>query len=247
MDVVEVAEILANLPARIHQAMDRAVATTPDHPALIEGDTVWTYRHLRQAVSDTASALQALGIRPGDRMMIVSENCIALAALLFGASQIGAWAIVVNPRLSPRELDQIRAHSGARRMFFTASVSKEAANHAANCGATSQTVGPLTGLGVGALNGNATPEPPEDSAAKQVAVLIYTSGTTGTPKGVMLTHENLLFSAATTGRFRKLDHNDVLYIVLPISHIVGISLLIMTLLTGSTARLVSKYDPAALA
>ena len=247
MEVVEVAEILANLPQRIHQAMDRAVADTPDHPALIEGDTIWTYRHLWQAVGDTAAALQALGIRPGDRMMIVSENCIALAALSFGASRIGAWAIVVNPRLSPRELDQIREHSGARRMFFTAGVSKEAANHAANCGAASQAIGPLTGIGVSTLNDDATPEPPEDSAARQVAVLIYTSGTTGTPKGVMLTHENLLFSAATTGRFRRLDHNDVLYIVLPISHIVGISLLIMTLLTGSTARLVSKYDPAALA
>ncbi|MGN6287541.1 MAG: class I adenylate-forming enzyme family protein [Afipia sp.] len=247
MDVVEVAEILANLPKRIDQAMDRAVAMTPDHPALVEGDTVWTYRQLKLAVDDTAAALQSLGIRPGDRMMIVSENCIALAALLFGASRIGAWAIVVNPRLSSRELDQIREHSGARRMFLTANVSKEAASHAANTGAAMQAVGPLTGIGVSALNEAATPEPAEDSAAKQVAVLIYTSGTTGTPKGVMLTHENLLFSAATTGRFRRLDQDDVLYIVLPISHIVGISLLIMTLLTGSTARLVSKYDPAALA
>ena len=52
-------------------------------------------------------------------MIIVSENCIALAALLLAASRIDAWAIVANPRLSPRELDQIRDHSGARRMFFT--------------------------------------------------------------------------------------------------------------------------------
>ena len=52
-------------------------------------------------------------------MMIVSENCIALAGLLLAASRIDAWAIVANPRLSARELDQIRDHSGARRMFFT--------------------------------------------------------------------------------------------------------------------------------
>jgi len=50
-------------------------------------------------------------------MIIVSENCIALAALLLAASRIDAWAIVANPRLSPRELDLIRDHSGARRMF----------------------------------------------------------------------------------------------------------------------------------
>lgn len=63
----------------------------------------------------------------------------------------------------------------------------------------------------------------------------------------MLSHENLLISAAITAHFRRLDARDKLYIVLPISHIVGISLLTMTLMVGATALLVSKYDPAALA
>lgn len=67
------------------------------------------------------------------------------------------------------------------------------------------------------------------------------------PKGVMLTHENLLISAKTTAHFRAMDANDKVYVVLPISHIVGISLLIMTLMVGATVRLVAKYDPAALA
>ena len=57
-------------------------------------------------------------------MIIVSENCIALAALLLATSRLDAWAIVANPRLSARELDEIRDHSGARRMFF-ASVFRE--------------------------------------------------------------------------------------------------------------------------
>ena len=87
--------------------------------------------------------LRALGIRAGDRMMIVSENCIALACLLFAASRLDAWAIVANPRLSPRELDQIREHSGARRVFFTTDVSPEAAAHASRCGANVRKVGPL--------------------------------------------------------------------------------------------------------
>jgi long-chain acyl-CoA synthetase len=99
---------------------------------------------------------------------------------------------------------------------------------------------------VTALNEDTAPEPVEPSARDQVAVLIYTSGTTGTPKGVMLTHENLLFSAKTTADIRRMTPADKQYIVLPISHIVGISLLVMTLMTGAQVRLVSKYDPAVL-
>jgi acyl-CoA synthetase (AMP-forming)/AMP-acid ligase II len=246
-EAVELAQILSSLPSRIHQAMDRAVDAAPDRPALVEGDIAWTYRQLRDAIGETATALEALGVRPGDRVMIVSENCIALVALLMAASRVDAWAIVVNPRLSSRELDQIRDHSGARRIFFTANNSKEAAAHAERYGAAIQQVGPLLGVGVNPLNDYASAEPVETDPAKQVGVLIYTSGTTGTPKGVMLTHENLLFSAKATALFRHLDERDVVYVVLPISHIVGISLLIMTLMTGGVLRLVSKYDPAALA
>lgn len=243
----DVADILDGLPERLHDTMARAVVATPDHPALIEDARTWSYRQLANNVEQTAVSLTSLGIRPGDRMMIVSENSIGLVALLLAASKINAWAIVVNPRLSPRELDQIRDHSGSRRVFFTVDVSAEAANHAQRMGAETLKIGPLEGIGVSALNESTSPEPVESDPARQVAVLIYTSGTTGTPKGVMLTHENLLFSARTTALLRKMDNRDKLYVVLPISHIVGVSLTLMTLMTGGTVRLVSKYDPAALA
>jgi acyl-CoA synthetase (AMP-forming)/AMP-acid ligase II len=240
-------EILGALPRRIHDVLDWPAGELADRPALIEDGATWTYRDLHRSVGQVAAALRALGMRPGDRVMIVSENCIALAALLLASSRIDAWSIVVNPRLSARELDQIREHSGARRLLFTTGISKEAANHASRYGATSETLGPLRDIGVGPLNLATIAEPVQESAARQVAVLIYTSGTTGTPKGVMLTHENLLFSAKSTAEIRRMTVDDKLYIVLPVSHIVGISLLIMTLMTGATARLVSKYDPAALA
>jgi acyl-CoA synthetase (AMP-forming)/AMP-acid ligase II len=240
-------EIVNTLPQRIHEVIDPYVVATPDRLALIEDNARLTYRELDRAVGATADALRALGIRAGDRMMIISENSIALACLLYAASRLDAWAIVANPRLSPRELDQIRDHSGARRMFFTAMVSEEAAAHAARCDVPVRDVGPLHGIGVSALNQETRAEPVEADGARQVAVLIYTSGTTGTPKGVMLSHRNLLFSARTTANLRSMTADDVQYCVLPISHIVGISLLTMTLMVGGVTRLVTKYNPAALA
>jgi long-chain acyl-CoA synthetase len=240
-------EVLGSLPPRLHLVIDRHAAETPDRVALVEDGYAWTYAQLHRSVGEIADGLTALGIRPGDRLMLVSENSIALAGLLLAASRIDAWAIVVNPRLSAREIDQIRDHSGARRVLLTVSVSKEAEAHASRYAAQTITIGPLRDIAATASNEQTAPEPVQYSPRDQVAVLIYTSGTTGTPKGVMLTHENLLFSAKTTADIRRMTPADKQYIVLPISHIVGISLLVMTLMTGATVRLVSKYDPAALA
>jgi long-chain acyl-CoA synthetase len=245
-DTEYVSRTLAGLPRRIHEVIDRYAAETPEHLALSEEDNEWSYEKLHRSVGEIAERLQTLEIRAGDRMMIVSENCVALAAMLLAASRIDAWAIVVNPRLSARELDQIREHSGARRVFLTVAISKEAEAHATRYGASKLALGPLADISVTAPNEDTAPEPVKPSARDQVAVLIYTSGTTGTPKGVMLTHENLLFSAKVTAEIRRMTPADKQYIVLPISHIVGISLLIMTLMTGAKVRMVSKYDPAGL-
>jgi long-chain acyl-CoA synthetase len=230
------AEIVNTLPHRLHEVMDPHVAASPDRTALIDDKARLTYREFDRAVGGAVDALRALGIRAGDRVMLVSENSIPLACLLFAASRLDVWAIVANPRLSPRELDQIRDD-----------VSAEAAAHATRCDAPVQEVGALRGIGVSALNQVAQPEPVEADGARQVAVLIYTSGTTGTPKGVMLSHRSLLFSARSTANLRSMTAADVQYCVLPISHIVGISLLTMALMVGAVTRLVSKYSPTGLA
>src|SRR3954470_21845292 len=126
----EADKILAELPDRISDIMKPFARQTPDHPALVQGDVTWTYAELAAVVADTALILKFYDIRPGDRVMIVSENSLALVALVLAASEIDAWSVVVNPRLSDREIDLIREHSGARRVFSTIEVSDAARRHA---------------------------------------------------------------------------------------------------------------------
>jgi long-chain acyl-CoA synthetase len=248
VEAMTAAEILDGTPDRIHVVYERFARETPDHPAFVEGDRVWTYRQFSDAVDSVAADLTRFGIRPGDRVMMASENCVAVSAFVLAASRLDAWAIVGNPRLSARELDQIAEHSGARRQFFAVSVSKEAAQHAARLGASIGALGPFADVGVASLNENTMPEPVHADGARQVAVLIYTSGTTGVPKGVMLSHRNLLFSAKVQGLMIGTQAQDRIYGVLPMSHIVGLTIiLVSTLMFGATIVIVSHYDPAHLA
>jgi long-chain acyl-CoA synthetase len=240
-------DLLQGLPSRVHEVYARFVKEIPEHPAFVEGDRVWSYREFSAAVDAAAKDLSRLGIRPGDRVMVASENSVALGALLFAASKLDAWGIATNPRLSAREIDLIAEHSGARRVLLNSGLSQEAAAHAERLGARTGSIGPFA-IGIGPLNEATQPEPATADRAKQVAGLMYTSGTTGTPKGVMLSHQNLLVAARTSGLLRKTGPADRIYGVLPMSHIVGYSiLLIATLMHGATLHVVPKADPAALA
>lgn len=225
----------------------RWVSETPDAPAIREGEELWTYGALGRAITEGEAWLEACGVRPGDRVMLVNENCRALAALIFAVAQCGAWAVIVNARLAAPEVEAILAHCEPRLVIYTGALSPEAKAHAARHGASPVEVGSLGELAV-LSRPNVQPEPAFDDPAEQVAALIYTSGTTGSPKGVMLTHRNLMFVAATSGTLRGLHPGDRVYGVLPISHVFGLtSMFLASLRAGACLELVPRFQPAALA
>ena len=260
---VEAEALLAALPRRLSDIPQRWATRTPDAPALCEGALSWTYRDLHQAVQAAAALLRELQVRPGDRVMIVGENCALQVALIFAAGACDAWAVCVNARLSARELDAIRDHCGARRVLYTTGVSPDAVAHAKRHGAALYEAqravegdatheakyvrGMLGALAIGAVNSQAEVEPVAAESHEQVAALIYTTGTTGTPKGVMLTHRNLLFIAQISSTLRSLVADDRVYGVLPISHVYGLaSVMLGTLNAGACLYLVPRYTPHAL-
>ncbi len=211
----------ASLPSRIGDIVRLHANRTPHAPALVDGARTWSYVDLQQEVERRAGWLRELGVRAGDRVMLVSENCADQVALLFAVSRLDAWSVNVNARLSEGELAAIRAHCTPRRVI-----------HATP---DSVTAGPLDASAVPELSGAG------------IAALVYTTGTTGNPKGVMLSHANLLFVAATSSRLRGLLPSDHAVGVLPISHVYGLaSVMLGTLYAGACLHLMPRFDAAAL-
>lgn len=244
--MVDSSEILEKLPARISDIVNPWAAHSPDRLALVEASGTWTYGQLDRAVIETREWLLDSGVRAGDRVMLVCENCRAFVAILLAAAAVDAWPVLVNSRLAASELDEIRDHCGARRVLYTTAVSPQAREHAKRHGAVIADIPALGPVGIGPLNEKVQPEPIERDRANDVAALIYTSGTTGLPKGVMLTHRNLLFVAAVSAKIRSLSPNDRMYGVLPMSHAVGLSVVLLgSLYSGATLYLAPRFDPVA--
>lgn len=217
---------------------------SPQHPALVDSSCTWTYKELDAAIAETRDWLVRSGVRLGDRVMLVCENSRALITLLFALTDLDAWPVLVNAHLASEEIDKIRQHSVARRVIYTMGISPVATKHAKRDGATITEIGGLGAIGIGAINEKTEPEPVELGSPDNVAALIYTSGTTGVPKGVMLTHRNVLFMAEGAAGIRSIVPKDRVLGVLPMSHAVGLSVVMLgTLLRGATLYVTPRFDP----
>ncbi len=247
--LADIPRLLAALPPRIDDIVTQQAARMPNGEALRESERAWTYADLAASTAAVAQRLVDAGVLQGDRVLVVGENCAALVALLFGIARLDAWPVVVNARLSAREIDAICDHCRPRRAIYLVNASAEAAAHAARHGATSPfSVDAMGDLLIGPRNLQCPAEPLADDPTVRVGALIYTTGTTGAPKGVMLTHRNLLFIAKVSSTLRKLGPGDRVYGVLPISHVYGLaSVCLGTLFAGACLQLEPRYSPKAFA
>ncbi|MEH6388379.1 MULTISPECIES: class I adenylate-forming enzyme family protein [Pseudomonas] len=240
-------EILEALPARISHRPLQWAEETPDAEAIVDSEARWSYAELAQAIASTRQLLLDYGVRPGDRIMVVNENCRALVALIFAASELDVWCAVVSSRLSDNEIDAIAASCDPRRLIYTTATSPDARHHANRHGASYLKREDIGEIALGPLNEDAEPKPVVADPAAQVATMIFTSGTTGTPKGVMLTHRNMLSIASVASGLRGFSPADRVYAVLPISHVFGLnSVFLGSLYAGATLYLTERFDPSRL-
>lgn len=220
---------------------------TPQAVCLRDPARQLCWAQLWSAIETAAQGLDRLGLRPGDRLALVGENCISLVVLLFAASLRDLWSVPLNARLAPAEIEGLVRHAGARAVLYTSAISPAAARHAVAAQAIAWPDGGLPGLALAlppthpAQAAEAVPPQP----GHRIATLIYTTGTTGAPKGVMLRHRNLLAVAALSATVRAVTPEDRAYAVLPLSHVFAYtSVLMATLQAGGCVELAAHFSAA---
>lgn len=207
------------------RVMSDLIAGAPGvNPFLIspEHGVTLSYARFMDEVNAAAMGLQMCGVRAGDAIGIVIPNGVEVLIAFFGALQAGAAAMPINPDLTPDEIDFALEDSQATLVVTT----PESAARVAQCrsladrrailrfnpakGTTIE--GPSTGMGAARV----------DVQPEMDALLLYTSGTTSRPKGVPLTHANLVASARNVARSYDLRADETTLCVMPLFHVHGL-------------------------
>ena len=228
--------------ARVEEFLAGQVAERSNAPALSDSTGVeWTYGDLDRASDDLAQRLRDAGVAENDRVLMLSENCAAAVAALFATWKVGAAIIPVNARQTEAEVRRILDHATPAAVLMTCHASPDATAHAERLGA-SEIDGAFGKLHI------ATPGPSNpDPDLSDVAVLLYTTGTTGDPKGVMLTHDNVRFGGTASANLREMRPDDLIYGVLPITHVFGLaSVVTASCYAGAAVRLEARFSAAKL-
>ena len=221
----------------------------PDKPALVDGPTgrSLTYGQLRDQIGALGAGLAQRGFGHGDVLAVFMPNVPEYAVAFHGVAAIGGRCTTVNPLYTANELAHQLKDAGAR-MLLTVPPFLEAAVEAAEQAGIGEEVyvlGEADGArGFAELLGNPGSLPQtEIDPESDLAVLPYSSGTTGLPKGVMLTHHNLVANLSQLQACFPISEEDTLIGVLPFFHIYGMVVIMnQGLRAGATIVTMPRFD-----
>ena len=245
---------IAPIEKTIGQVLDETAARNPGGDALIsrhQGLRL-SYRQLQEEVARTARGLWGMGIRPADRIGMWSTSCAEWVFLQCAAAHIGAILVNINPAYRAHDLRFVLDRSRVRLLFLHETDRR--ANYVqildeARRGdglALESTVLLDSGEWRRMLAGGVE-FPPVSVTPEDVVNIQYTSGTTGSPKGVLLTHRNLVNDGLFIGQRLKAGARDRICAPVPLYHCFGCVIGVMVALTsGATLVLpAAQFDPLA--
>ena len=199
----------------------------PEAPALITREGVLDYAGLERAVGSLAAALEARGLRSGDRVASWLPKTRMTSALPLACARARLVHVPINPLLKRAQVAHILADSGAALLITGDARLRTLADGDLPSGcavATEEEGGEMLSGGAGL--------PPSAAAPDDLAALLYTSGSTGRPKGVMLSHANLWLGAVSVAHYLGLGPDDRTLGVLPLSFDYGQNQLLSTWAAG---------------
>jgi len=223
-------------------------ADRADQPALVDGPSgrTLTYGQLAGAIQKAAAGLHARGLRKGDVFAIYSPNLPEYAIAFYGAAMAGGINTTVNPLYTPDELAQQLNDAGAKFLLTVPPFLDKAQQAAAESDVEEVFV---FGEAEGATpfesllaNDHDVPDVLVNPAEDLVA-LPYSSGTTGLPKGVMLSHRNIVGNIAQCCPIEAIEEGEVTVGILPFYHIYGMTIILsMALYRGAKIVTMPKFE-----
>jgi len=235
------------------QGLRRSLQLQPDALAVSFADRRRSFRQVGDRVGRFAAALQSLGMRPGDRVAMLALNSDRYLEYLMAVP----WAAgVLNPcniRWSPAELAYSLEDSQSSILIFDDTFAPVASALRTQCKTLRTVIYAGDGqapAGVDHLERlieDAQPVADAGCAGDDLAGIFYTGGTTGFPKGVMLSHDNLLWCGMTVLAARATDKDEILAYAPPMFHVAGFAAAQAFWLLGARHAIIPAYSPQALA
>jgi acyl-CoA synthetase (AMP-forming)/AMP-acid ligase II len=231
----------------------RHAARLAEKPALIEGETgrTFTYSQLAAAARRVAAGLARHGIQKGDVLALYCPNGPEYIITLLALWSLGAVPTTINPLFTARELAYQLKDAGATSLLTAPDLLDKATEAARDtgiraifllgeAGAISGTI-PFAAL----LAEDAAPPDVAIAPGRDLAALLYSSGTTGLPKGVMLTHANIVANISQLHTLTHVAEDETLIVALPFFHIAAwVIFLHMGLTRGTTIVTMARFDLA---
>jgi len=234
----------------LHHDFDRWAAETPDAIALVSGDERVTYAELSRRGARIGALLQGQGVARGDRVAVLLENRIEFVAGLVGILRIGAVFMPINPSTKDDKLAYMLNDARASALLTEDTLSFVWGVALAQ----SPTVKSVVVTGDAAAPAGVTaavlPWPAADLGSiapptlidQDLAAIIYTSGSTGFPKGVMLTHLNMVSACRSVSTYLGYRRDDVIYCALPLSFDYGLYQVLMSFRLGACVVLRANFS-----
>ncbi|WP_224985068.1 class I adenylate-forming enzyme family protein [Geomonas agri] len=236
---------------RVHSFLESSAAARPDKVALVHDGERVSYRQLNRAANLLAGFLIQRGVLPGDRVVILLTNGVKYVASYYGVLKAGAVAVPLNVETGQetlnRLLDELQPsgiilEQGAGYLLQQFHLAPASFRFLLAADASfAQGGGGVVWGWDEVLTGEELPEGGSTVAPDALASIIYTSGSTGQPKGVMLSHRNIVSNTRSITEYLSLTENDIQMVVLPFFYVMGKSLLNTHVAVGGTVVINNNF------